>query len=586
MPLTPQEACLESKCERIARIITREYGVTVRIEGGLAYFDAANKAIVLPNLTDEAMKFLQGFLDGVLDHECCHPIFSDTDLLVKTKPEPVLKHVWNSIEDFWVEREMGKLYIGCAQNLAHLRDIMFTDMDNTWGEVGAFSKLLGTMQAVWFGKDTTRAFKDPEIGALLKSLEPEIKAGFDVRSTQEALDLARRILAKIKDLAEEAEKQSKSGEGDLSEEEMEAGAQAGKILEMIEGAGDDLKGSPMEVEEYFNAKVMTIPDTSSRHDPEEYKIFTTEFDYETTYSGSERLAAAMTYSNLKVEVSDYVGNMAQMLSLSLAAVTQARWVGGARKGRRWDKRRMAQWFLDGEDDRIWKQQEAAMDWDTAVTCLWDCSGSMGSNHSKESRSHLARLASVAFHEALCRANIPHEVLGFNTGGRVSAAMRARVEDARQRGTDFEPFSRVEDTDNRMVFVPFGSMDGRALVHIDGDHSNRDGEAVLWAAKRLARRTEKRKVLIVGSDGQPYGARYHYTEKKYLQSVIRKVILAGFEVYGLGVISDAVKDFYPSWEVIDDVKDLPRAVIQLLGRSLFAQQGTGNAKFPDFCERPD
>jgi len=270
--------------------------------------------------------------------------------------------------------------------------------------------------------------------------------------------------------------------------------------------------------------------------------------------------------------------MANRLALALTAETEAYWTGGARRGRKWDKRQLPQWYLGGEDERLWKKLEQGEQWDTAVSLLWDCSGSMGRNGSHKSKSYLARLAAIAFHEALVRAGITHEVLGFNTGGRPSAELNKKVAELRSDGVSLNHYSRLDEIDARMVFVPFGSTDGRALCEIDGSHANRDGECVLWAARRLAARPEKRKILIVGSDGQPSGARWDYTEKKYLQTVVRDIITSGIEVLAIGVMNPSVEKYYPNWVLINKATDIPTVVLEQLSQQLF-KKGTCDVRFP-------
>jgi cobaltochelatase CobT len=224
-----------------------------------------------------------------------------------------------------------------------------------------------------------------------------------------------------------------------------------------------------------------------------------------------------------------------------------------------------------DDDRLFKYLEEGIRHDTAVTLLWDCSGSMGSALKPTSKAALARVAAVAFHEALKRCkSITHEVLGFNTGGGSSPELLVLANEAVQRGEDMDRYSRVHETDNRMVFVPFGSDKGWPIAAITGAAANRDGECVLWAARRLAQRPEKRKILIVGSDGHPQGARYHSTEKKFLREVVQRVKAAGLEIYGLGIMDDAVAKYYPQFQVIRDIRALPKAVMTLLQASLPAR----------------
>jgi cobalamin biosynthesis protein CobT len=232
--------------------------------------------------------------------------------------------------------------------------------------------------------------------------------------------------------------------------------------------------------------------------------------------------------------------------------------------------------MGSDDDRIYKRLEEGENQDTAVCLLWDCSGSMGSSDVPSNKAALARIAAVAFHEALLRAGIVHEVLGFNTAGKVPAELTKAVRDAAKRGEDMTRYSRLDETDNRMVFVEYGQADGRAITAITGGAANRDGECVLWAAKRLAARPERRKILIVGSDGQPSGARYGETERNYLRQVVDRVTAAGIEVVGIGIMDESVKNYYPTNVTIKTARDLPRVVMGQL-TNLLLRKGTSNAR---------
>lgn len=334
-------------------------------------------------------------------------------------------------------------------------------------------------------------------------------------------------------------------------------------------------GKPLDVEGLVNEMLEKFYDWSTRNDPDRYIVFSEEYDYDTTYDQDERASLAKEYKRIQSEVHKYVGNLASVLELTLMAESEDRWVGGARKGKKFDQRRLAYWAEGSDDDRIFRYLEEGIRHDTAITMLWDCSGSMGSSSQPRNKAALARIAAVAFHEALKRCKfIKHEVLGFNTGGYDSDELDALIRQAERNGDDLSRYSRLEERDARMVFVPFGSDDGRPIAAISGGAANRDGECVLWAARRLAQRPEKRKILIVGSDGHPQGARYHRTERDYLREVVRQVMSAGLEVYGLGIMDEAVKSYYPNYEVIHDAKDLPRAVMTLLASSLPAQNRKG------------
>lgn len=358
-----------------------------------------------------------------------------------------------------------------------------------------------------------------------------------------------------------------AGSAEAKERLKEAQRQAKAFLE-AEQSGAFQK--PLDVEGLVNEMLTEFTDWSTDRDPERYVVFTEAYDTETTYDHGERLALTDAYAKLKDEVHRYVGNLASVLEMTLNAEAESRWVGGARRGKHFDRRRLAHWAEGSDDDRIYRYLEEGQRHDTAVSMLWDCSGSMGSSQSMRNKAALARIAAIACHEALKRCKIAHEVLGFNTGGGYSEEIERLASEAERRGDDLARYSRVSELDNRMVFVPFGGQDGRALVEITGGSANRDGECVLWAARRLAHRPEKRKILIVGSDGHPQGGRYHRTERSFLREVVSRVISTGIEVYALGIMDAAVKAYYPRWQVIHNMQDLPRAVLTQLAQSLPAQ----------------
>jgi cobaltochelatase CobT len=95
----------------------------------------------------------------------------------------------------------------------------------------------------------------------------------------------------------------------------------------------------------------------------------------------------------------------------------------------------------------------------------------------------------------------------------------------------------------MVFkgfdTPLKGVRGR-FMSIQGHGSNVDGESVAWAARRLAARPEKRKILVVISDGRPAtmaaGKSFHETWRilqDHLRYVVKSITSSGIEVIGIG-----------------------------------------------------
>jgi cobalamin biosynthesis protein CobT len=94
------------------------------------------------------------------------------------------------------------------------------------------------------------------------------------------------------------------------------------------------------------------------------------------------------------------------------------------------------------------------------------------------------------------------------------------------------------------------------------HQNGDVDAVQWAYNNVMRRKEKRKVLIVLSDGYPASDRPGRGERALL-SLTDKIYNEGkVELYGVGIMSDAPKKFYRNNVIVNDIKQLEQRLISL------------------------
>lgn len=681
-------ALLENTLEKVARIIARRRGVKVTLRGGMAYVDLDKMEVVLPQVTDDQYKHMAPYLDGICDHETGHILWTDPKVSKEAaegkETNGKTRHIfWNLLEDFRTEKLTSEQYIGCAQNLTAMnRHFTGWWVKENWDKADMLGRLIFALGCKLRGDKVEVDFdSDPSMGKLLTAMAPEIAdARAGMADTKAALDLADRMLAKIKKLAEsepppppkpkskpqkgkkgksdagnetgddsspgEGDKESGEGDGDEEqdrdadddsgsdegddgdagddesgdgeggeggEEESEGeGAGEGDKEGDKEGEGDEgnVDGSdedstngrdgdaaddvgarkqakdfedgkesfekPADLEDFVNKHITEFTDKETSGDPDKYVVFSEEFDTETRYSVDDRVRNAKVYSQIRDQVREYIGTMAAALEAALATEAESRWVGGEKRGRKLDRRRLAEWVMGSENDSIWKRLEEGESIDTAVTLLWDCSGSMGSSEIASNKSALARIAAIAFHEALTRAGIPHEVLGFNSGGKAPEGLTKAVRAAEARGEDMKRYSRLGDTDKRMVFTDFGQADGRAICNITGGAANRDGECVMWAARRLAQRPERRKILIVGSDGQPSGALYGETEKRFLKETVQRVMDAGIEVVGIGIMDKAVRDYYPVNVVIKTVGDLPKVVMGQL-TNLLLKKGTGHGQ---------
>jgi cobaltochelatase CobT len=99
--------------------------------------------------------------------------------------------------------------------------------------------------------------------------------------------------------------------------------------------------------------------------------------------------------------------------------------------------------------------------------------------------------------------------------------------------------------------------------------NIDGEALIWAARRLAMRSEQRRILLVISDGAPVDqSTLEANEDKqildrHLREVIGEIERGGqIELAAIGVRHD-VHQYYRFARRIDSIDDLGAALVETL-----------------------
>jgi cobalamin biosynthesis protein CobT len=98
--------------------------------------------------------------------------------------------------------------------------------------------------------------------------------------------------------------------------------------------------------------------------------------------------------------------------------------------------------------------------------------------------------------------------------------------------------------------------------------NSDGESLLWAYNRLVRQEAPRKVLIVLSDGQPCACGGSTEQAaNYLKFVASNIEAGPVELYGVGVETNAVKDFYSDYCVINDADELESTLLEIVKKKV-------------------
>ena len=213
----------------------------------------------------------------------------------------------------------------------------------------------------------------------------------------------------------------------------------------------------------------------------------------------------------------------------------------------------------------YKQEEESRFRDTCVTLLIDNSGSM-----RGKTIELSCIAADLICAALESCSVATEVLGFTTLGWKGGQS---AQDWIRAGRPPDP-GRLND----LLHIIYKSADEpyrRARLNLSAMMSaellkeNVDGEALLWAARRLMARSEQRRILIVISDGAPVDqATLEATADKeildrHLREVIAEIERGGqIELAAIGVRHD-VEQYYRFARRIDAIDELGGALIGVL-----------------------
>jgi hypothetical protein len=366
-------------------------------------------------------------------------------------------------------------------------------------------------------------------------------------------------------------------EGDYGEQDVDAAGEedAGKVdevdedddgtsgggigkSEQSEGMGKsmfDFEGDAFEGVDMQSAigKRLTEEAITSLADSD-YRVFTRDFDRIETAPLPEKIAERWI-PDMEDKISSMVGRMQKDIERLMASQSHVIRQPGQRRG----KLHAPSLFrvMQG-DERVFTVKAEHKSKDTAVTLLIDNSGSM-----RGSKQKTAMFTGYALSTTLERVKIAHEVIGFTTGnyGNIPQALYDALEEEQEKSD--VTFHRIEPL-VLPVYKSFAEkIDSRVKGRIAyaanaqvGLSGNIDGECLQYAAQRLAKRTEKRKVMIVLSDGYPVGS----MAPQHLKWVVEDLTKHGIECIGIGIESDAVRDYYPKSVVLHNVNDLPGQVM--------------------------
>lgn len=305
-----------------------------------------------------------------------------------------------------------------------------------------------------------------------------------------------------------------------------------------------------------------------------YDVFTTEYDCEVLSKSLYRPAKIQSLrQQLDLAVSAQalsVSKLAYALQNLFADPATDGWLFGQEEGLV-DARRLSQLVSNPSYSHVFKQALVMPRCNSVVSFLIDNSGSM-------KRQRYAAVATLV--DTYCRslqlAGVATEVLGFTTaewnGGRAMVDWRraGMPENPGRLGETMHVIYKDADTTWRRARPGLACL--MATEHF---REGIDGEALIWAYRRLQKRPEKNRYLVVISDGAPMDSASRNANDEgflpqHLQSVAAHIHQRGeVRLGGIGIDLD-LSDMYPNSVASDLNGTLGQASYHLL-HELFLHQ---------------
>ena len=300
-----------------------------------------------------------------------------------------------------------------------------------------------------------------------------------------------------------------------------------------------------------------------------YRAYTTAFDQT---ADAEQLCDAAELQRLRARLDhelarlpELVGRLATRLQRCLQARQMRDWAFDLEDG--WlDPGRLERLVVSPDHGLSFRMEKASAFRDTVVSLLIDNSSSM-----RGRPLAVAAMSADILARTLERCGIKAEILGFTTrtwkGGRVRE----------QWQRDGEPTAPGRLAELRHIIYKDADTPWRrarknlGLMLRDGlPKENIDGEALLWAHRRLLARPEARRILVVVSDGAPAdGGTLSANPGDYLERHLHEVIAwieqrSPVELLAIGIGHDVTRH-YRRAVTLRDADELGPALLEQLSR---------------------
>jgi cobaltochelatase CobT len=539
----PPESSSNENLKEAVSAATRALAQDPELEISFGGMPTSNSKIILSNPPTRKSELAS--FRGKADALACSKRFSSDEITIDTGSVK-LNSLLTKLEDVRVEILGSMKYEGVSNNL----NARFEDKCKAFASIEEKEDLLEPALESWLRQilleekltksqlkvlkpwknllnDKGSSYKNE----LLESLEDQIQFAETSRKLLHALEIDESNTDE--DLDQESsdseDSDSEENNSDTSEDDMEIDSDMSQEMDSPEMMEEDMEIGDIDEDAIVDENQEVISNNSwlerlvEQTLNFEYKVYSREYDEEIL---AEEMCSSEELQRLRRHLDQLMGpskstisKLAHRLQRFLLAQQNRSWEFNKEEGLL-DASKLHKIVLDPITPLSYKVEKETDFRDTAVSILVDSSGSM-----RGRSMTVAAICADIISTTLERCNVKTEVLGFTTKQWKGGESRKRwVEDGKPenpgRLNDIRHIVfKSADTSWRRGQKNFGLMLREGLLK-----ENVDGEALIWAHDRLARRQEQRKILMVISDGAPVDDSTLSTNpNNYLDLHLRQVI---------------------------------------------------------------
>ena len=533
----------------VAAAYGEKFGVKVLIQGQDAFTDG--ERIVIPTANPDDPHYQQ-IAWGYLAHEAAHIRHTNFDMVQKASSKPIRKALLNIIEDVRIENELAKDYPGTRRSISQVIEYMVDTQQMCVPEQlepasNLQAWLLFRLRCHYLGqKALTPLYQavDERVrqlfpAAAMSRLSAMLTAVPSLGSTGEVLKLVDAIVAMLEEESRPPQDESDADNGnDIGQD----------------ASNDSNNSSDSQTPEADSSAMGDAAETGDSDNSDQadnlrqaLEASAAQFEPDTFAQVAEVLSEqaeghqGVTPLSLPQAEQAMLGDEAILtLSASESAQIRARLRGmvqssqdnrnhAKRHGLRVATHRLA--ASQAGESRLFIQRQPRIAPNAAVHLLVDISGSMGKPIGEGNRKyfHVANEAALAL--AMALEGIP---------GVVPAV-------------SYFPGIHQEVS---IALLPKQSVRHRAACFDQKPRGCTPMAQAMWfAANSLLAQKQKRKLMIVLTDGDP-------DDWAATHDIVDRCRRSGFELLGIGIQTRSVEKFFPQSIMINDVKDLKRELFEV------------------------